>query len=137
MTDIVATAAKIAPVNPMKAKIKDFMAGATLTAGQPVYIAATGKIHPADANGSSPVNRFRGIALKSGAVGGQAVPVLMEGEIAGFEISGLAYDAEVFVSDTAGSLADAAGSTSLSVGRVVPLTDKDRTKVLLVTGISG
>jgi hypothetical protein len=90
----------------------------------------------ADGNGDSPANRFRGIALKSVAAG-QPVPVLVRGVVFGFTVSGLAYDAAVYVSDTAGSLADAAGTTSLVAGRVVPLTDRGLTKVLYVTGYAG
>jgi hypothetical protein len=136
MADIAVVAAQVAPVDPMKAEIRDLIAAAALTAGQPVYIDANGKAGVADGNGDSPANRFRGIALKSVAAG-QPVPVLVRGVVFGFTVSGLAYDAAVYVSDTAGSLADAAGTTSLVAGRVVPLTDRGLTKVLYVTGYAG
>lgn len=136
MADLTVTAAQVAPVFPENAEIYDFIAAATLTAGQPVYINASGKADVADGNGSSPANRFRGIALMA-ASAGKAVSVLQRGAVYGFTLSSLAYDAAVYVSDTAGSLADAAGTTSLAVGKVMPLSDKDISKVLYVTGIAG
>jgi len=136
MADIVVVKAKVSPVNPSSCDIKDYIAGVALTAGQPVYVDAAGKAQIADANGSSPINRFRGIALNDAGIG-QAVSVLRYGEVAGFTLTSQAYDAPIYVSDTAGSLADAAGSTSLLVGVVSVMSDKDLTKVLFVNGISG
>lgn len=136
MADLTLTAAQIAVVFPENSEIYDYIAAETITAGQPVYINTSGKAGVADANGISPINRFRGIALNK-AYAGQAVSVLVKGSVYGYTLSGLAYDASVFVSDTAGSLADAAGTTSLAVGKVMPLSDKDISKVLYVTGIAG
>jgi hypothetical protein len=136
MADLTVTAAKVGAVFPAKSEIYDYLANATITPGQPVYIDAAGKVGPAAAGGASPINRFRGIALnKAGA--GQAVSVLVRGAVGGFDLSGLAYDAQVYVSTAAGALADAAGTTSLVVGRVMPLTDMSLSKVLMVTGIAG
>lgn len=135
MSDITVTAAKVAPVFPDKAEIYDAIAAAAITAGQAVYITSAGKVNLADADGSG-TTYFRGIAL-NGAGAGQAVSVLLRGAVYGFTLSGANYDAKLYVSNTAGALADAAGSTSLVVGRVMPLADKDLTKVLFVEGAAG
>ena len=129
MADITCTAAQVAAVYPDEAEIFDFVAGEAITAGSPIYINSSGKAGVADANGSG-TDTFRGIALRTVGAG-QGVSVLKRGHIYGYTLSG-AYDSLVYVSNTAGSLADAAGSTSLIVGRVVPLSDGSLTKVLYV-----
>jgi hypothetical protein len=48
--------------------------------------------------------------------------------VAGFTIP-QAYDARLFVSNTAAKIDDAAGAVSVPVGRVVGLSDPTRTKV--------
>lgn len=129
MSDITVTAAKVGAIFPDKAEIYDFIAGATITAGQPVYVASTGKVSPADANASGK-EQVRGIALNGGGAG-QAISVLKKGHVSGFTLSG-AYDSIAYLSDTVGALADAAGTMSVPVGRVVPLSDASLTKVLYV-----
>lgn len=130
MADIALTAAQIAPVFPERARIRTYIAAATITAGQAVYQTSAGKAGVADANDSGK-EQFRGIAL-NGAGAGQAVDVLEEGEIYGFTISGLAYDALVYLSNTAGALADAAGAMTVRCGRVMALADSDLTKILYI-----
>jgi hypothetical protein len=93
-------------------------------------VAATGKVAPADANGSGTI-QVRGIALNGGGAG-QAIDVLQDGECYGFSLSGLNYDAAVYLSNTAGALGTAAGSTSAVCGRVAALSDSSLTKVLRV-----
>jgi len=142
MSDLTCTANNVAVVfpptgsDPGRAEIYSYCAGANLTPGTPVYVDASGKVQPADANGSSPANRFRGIALEN-VKSGQVVSVIVKGAISGYDLSGMAYDAAVYVSDTAGALADSAGSTTLVAGRVMALPDKARTKILYLTGFSG
>lgn len=131
MTDIVCVPAEIGLVDPGLAKIKTYIAGEVLVTGQPVYvIAATGRAGVADANASGK-QQFRGIALNDAQVG-FAVDVLQDGEVYGFTVSGLDYDKELFLSDTAGSLGDAAGTVTVSVGRVAALTNKSATKVVRI-----
>lgn len=130
MTDITRTKAQVAVVFPDEAEIYDGIAAATIEAGQPLYlVAATGKWGLADANGSGK-QQFRGIALND-AGAGQAVSVLKCGTLAGFTLTG-DYDSAVYLSDTVGELADAAGTMEVIVGRVVPLSDASLTKVLFV-----
>lgn len=130
MADIASTAAQIGVAFPEKAEIYDFIAAATIVAGQAVYQNSAGKVDLADANGSGTL-QFRGIAL-TGAGAGQGVSVLKCGHCYGFTVSGVAYDAPLFVSNTAGALADAAGGTAINAGRVVALTDPALTKIVYI-----
>lgn len=130
MADITCTAAQVAVVFPMQAEIYDFIATEAITAGQPVYQLTTGKVGVADANAGGK-QQFRGIALKSVAAG-QAVSVLKKGHLYGYTLTGLNRDALVYLSDTAGSLADGVGTMTVNCGRVFSLTDSDLTKILYI-----
>ena len=131
MTAIALTAAQIAPVYPNAAEIFDFVAAATITRGQAVYLTSAGKVDLADANGSGTL-QFRGIALNDAAAG-QAVSVLKSGHVYGFTVSGLAYDDIAYLSNTAGGLDTSAGGTSIICGRVMSLPDSPTfTKVLFI-----
>ena len=130
MADIVVTAAQVGVVNPAECEIHDFIAAAAITAGQAVYLTSSGTVNLADANAAG-LQQFRGIALKSVGAG-QPVSVLKRGRVYGFTISGLAYDAAVYLSDTAGALADAVGTMTVNCGRVTALTDPGKTKVLYI-----
>ncbi len=129
MADLVFVAGQVAVVFPLKAEIHTGIAGAAITAGQAVTIDANGDVILADASvAGTTVNPA--IALETvGAA--QAINILKRGQVAGFTLS-QAYGAELFLSDTAGDLADAAGTVSIHAGRVAAMTDKDRTKVLYV-----
>lgn len=132
MSDITRTAAKVAVVYPDQAQIDNGIAAAAIEAGQPLYIDSNGKYALADANGSG-TDTFRGIALDTVAAG-QPVSVLVQGTLYGYTLTG-AYASAAYVSNSVGELADAAGSTSLLVGRVVPVwNNKEAVKALKVTG---
>jgi hypothetical protein len=137
MSDVALTAAAIAAVRPLDPLtiIIPVIANEAVTAGQAAYLASTGKYGVADANASGK-EQFRGIFLGAAAAG-QQVDLFVRGYIYGFTISGLAYDALVYLSDTAGALADAAGSMTVRCGRVVPLTDSSLTKVLYIDALPG
>lgn len=131
MADITCTAAKVAVVNPHNAEIYDFIATEAITAGQAVYQLTTGKVGVADANAAGK-EQFRGIALKTVGAG-QAVSVLKKGMVEGYTLTSLNRDAAVYLSDTAGSLADTASATkTVNCGRVVSLSDANLTKVLYI-----
>lgn len=135
MADITRTKAQVAILNREQCLIFNGVAGAAIEAGQPLYIDSNGKYQPADANGSG-TTQFRGLALETVA-SGQPISVLVRGRVSGFTFS-QAFDAAIYVSNSVGELADAAGSTSLLVGRVVPVWNaKEATKVLEVTGYAG
>lgn len=129
MAVITSTATQVSLVFPQSAEVYDAIAGETITAGQAVYFNSSGKIIKSNA-GASGTAKFAGIALNS-ASAGQAVSVLVRGHVKGFTLSG-AYGSKAYLSDTAGALADAAGTVSVVVGSVVPLSDSARSKVLYV-----
>lgn len=130
MADIAVVAAEVGMVDPLKAKTRQMIAAETITAGQTIYQNSDGKAALCD-GGAAGTAQFRGIAM-NGAGAGQAVTVLWEGEVEGFTITSLAYDARVYASTTAGALADAAAAVAVTCGRVVSKSDKDLTKVLQI-----
>lgn len=95
-------------------------AAEAITAGAPVRIdTSNGKF--TNANGTTTGEaRVWGIATSTVAAGGTLTAV-RNGIMDGFNFS-QAYDAAVYLSDTDGRLADAAGTVSVVVGRVIPGT---------------
>jgi hypothetical protein len=91
-----------------------------VTAGQAVRLSTTtGKL--TKANGTTTAEaRVKGIATRTPEAVGLGVTILRRGFLDGFDLSSLAYDAPVYLSDTDGRLADGAGTVSVVVGRVVP-----------------
>ncbi len=134
MADITRDHAHVADVWPLKTRKHGFKAAVDIQAGQPLYIDANGKANLADGNGTAPANTYVGIAMQT-VKAGQDVDAAWDGDVAGFDLSGLAYGAALYVSNTAGELADAAGTTSLLVGRVYPMSDPDRSKILHLTKV--
>lgn len=131
MTVITVTAAQVAVANPERAEIYTAILTQAVTKGLALYtVAATGKYDIADANDAGK-QQFRGVALEAGGAD-QAVSFLKKGMLYGYDLSGLNYDALVYLSDTAGAFDTAAGTLSVLCGRVVPLSDRDRTKVLYI-----
>lgn len=94
------------------------IAAEAITAGAPVRIdTTTGKA--TNANGTTDAEaRVIGIAGKTVAAG-MPITVLKQGIMDGFTLTG-DYDSDVFLSDTDGRLADAAGTVETVVGRVIP-----------------
>jgi len=113
MTDIVVTAAKVA--SNTGTLTRSYIAAETITAGQAVYKLAAGTVGVADANASGK-QQYRGIALNGGGAG-TAIRVAYFGPVEGFTLAG-DVDTLVYLSDTAGALADSAGSMTVPVGRV-------------------
>lgn len=96
-----------------------FKAASAIKAGAAVKLDTNGKFEEGDATTSTKANVF-GIAIRTTAAGSGCTAV-KRGILAGFDLSGLAYGANVYLSDTTGRLADAAGTVSKVVGRVVPV----------------
>lgn len=97
------------------------IAGEAITAGQAVRIdVSAGKFTGANGTTSAEA-RIYGIATKTVAAG-LPVTAIRRGVMGGFEFASQAYDKQIFLSDTDGTLADAAGTVSTSVGRVIPAT---------------
>ncbi len=135
MAAITRTKENISQVHTHLGKVHGGIAATAIEAGQPVYVDSNGKYALADANGSG-TDKFRGIALETVGAG-QPLGVLVEGFLEGFTLAG-AYDSAAYVSDSVGELADAAGTTSLVVGKVMPFWKANgASKVLYVTGFAG
>ena len=137
MTNLTRVKLDVAIVFPDSNMIRDGIAAVAIEAGQPVCFDTNGNLALSDANDAN-AEKFRGIALRSVGAG-QPCSYLIQGWLSGTGqgVTALAYDAPVYISDTVGELADSAGSTSLLIGRVVPLSDKDRSKVLFINGFVG
>lgn len=127
MADLALTAAQISVVDPEAAEIISGVLAATVTQGQTVYQDTSGTWGVGDASAAG-TTKNAGIALSAGGAG-QAISILKRGSVAGFTIT-QAYGATVYLSDTAGSLADAAGTVSITMGSVMGLSDASYTKVL-------
>lgn len=127
MTAIASTAANVRMIFPHFAEAYPAVAGVALTAGQLVYFNSSGKLVLTDAD-SAGTALCDGMCLESCGAG-QATTYLVRGHVAGFTLTG-AYRALVYASDVAGGLDTAAGTVSLTVGRVWPMSDSDFTKVL-------
>lgn len=102
------------------------VASEAITAGAPITIipssTGAGQWANSDANsGTASLKTIAAIATHTVAAG-QALTGMKRGVLEGFDFSGQAYFLPIYVSDTVGRLADAAGTTNLSVGRVIPGT---------------
>lgn len=120
MTDLALTAAQIALTKPQEAEVGFAICAAAVTAGQSLFVDTDGKIDLADANVSG-AQQTRALALEAGAIG-QSINILFRGRVYGFTIT-QAYDAPIFQSDTAGALADAAGTMTVPVGIIEAVSD--------------
>lgn len=98
---------------------KTLVAAEAISAGAPVRIDTAGKFTNANAT-TTTENRIFGIATRTVAAG-EPLTAIRIGVLDGFTFS-QAYDAIIYLSDTDGRLADAAGTVSTIVGRVVPGT---------------
>jgi len=131
MADIALTAAQVRPIDVSKCEIYDFIAAVTITQGQAVYLLTAGTVGLADANASAPAPQFLGIALNGGGAGA-AIAVFKRGRLAGLTVSGMNAGAKLYLSTTAGALADAATGTLAPVGMVVTMPDSTPTKVAFI-----
>lgn len=94
-------------------------AAEAISAGSPIRLdTATGRW--TNANGTSAAEaRVTHIAVRT-VVAGESLTGVRGCLIGGLVLDALAYDAPVYLSNTDGRLADAAGTTSVIIGRVVP-----------------
>lgn len=94
-------------------------AGEALVAGAAVRVdTSTGRFTNANAT-TAPEARLYGIATRS-VPSGLPVTAVRRGVLSGWTLEG-SYDADVYLSDTDGRLADAAGTVSKKVGRILPV----------------
>lgn len=96
------------------------VAAEAIAAGQAVRIDTNGKFTKANGSAAGEA-RIYGLAAHT-VIAGEPVTAIRKGVMDGVDVSGLAYDAVVYLSDTDGTLADAAGTVSTVVGRVIPGT---------------
>lgn len=92
-------------------------AGEAIVAGAPVRLNTSGKFVNGNGTDATEGNIY-GIATKT-VVANEPVTAVRTGVLDGFTFS-QAYGAAIFVSDTDARLADAAGTVSVKVGRIVP-----------------
>lgn len=119
MADITVTAASVRALVANGAVIRPYTAGAALTVGDVVYIASDGDVEPADANVSLAATRGIGIVVASydgetSIAAGNPASVCVLGPVGGF--SDMTPGSNVHVSDTAGKLADSAGTAGRIMG---------------------
>ena len=117
MADISKTAADVRALP--HAVVERYDAGGSLNAGDTVYLASDGDVDQADASAAATTYAI-GIVIadsdgSTSFVAGDRVDVVTFGRVAGF--SGMTPGDVLYQSDTAGALADAAGTTSHKVGK--------------------
>jgi hypothetical protein len=81
---------------------------------------STAKFTAANGTGAAEA-RIYGVATKTTAAG-MPVTAIRHGVLDGYALTGQAYDAAIYLSDTDGTLADSTGTVSTIVGRVIPAT---------------
>ncbi|MGE0541221.1 MAG: hypothetical protein AB7R89_13690 [Dehalococcoidia bacterium] len=119
MADIaLTTAAEVSIVE--STKQATLPAGEAITPGAPVRISTTGYFVNGNATDTTE-NAIYGIATgKRAVIAGEMVTAVRIGVLSGFTLTSQAYGAPIFVSDTDARLADAAGTTVLVAGHVIP-----------------
>jgi len=96
-------------------------AAETITPGQAVRIdTAAGKFTKSNGTTADEARTYGVATGWKDIVAGEPVTAVKRGVLDGCGVTGLAYDAAVYVSDTDGALADAAGTVSKVAGRVIP-----------------
>lgn len=131
MVDLVITGTNVVPES--GAIVKSGVAGATIAAGQPVYLDANNVLQLSDANLAA-ANKVAGIAL-NGAVAGQPVSYCSRGPVT---VGSVLTAAALYVlSSTAGAIAPVADLSSTEYTTVIGYAiDADSLFVLIVeTGV--
>ena len=121
MSDLSITASDVAAVEVIE-QVSGPVAAA-VDAGEVCYIvAANGKYNLADQGESAPVNDPEGVAIVDGSLANATVTLVRQGVVdLGNALDGMDYGATVYLSDTAGKLADADPGNGIVVGEVVPI----------------
>ncbi len=133
MADLTITARSVRALP--NAVVRDFIAGGAGNVGDAVYVDSTGKVQQASAAAAGTAIAI-GVVVSVGSLGaaafasGDAVNVQILGAVNGF--SGLTPGTRVYLSNTAGKLADLAGTVSKQMGVAIAADT-----VLLLHGVSG
>jgi len=132
MADLNVTATQVQPVfSDETIRKRNVIAGEAVLGGQSVYAAADGKYYLCNANVGGK-EQFRGVVCYPGGGIGQAIMIVEDGEVYGYDLSGLNADAPVYQSNNSGALATGVGTKTVMIGRVRCLSDAALTKVLRV-----
>lgn len=133
MAVIAKVAADVRSTHPASAKIFDAIAAVDLAPGDIFTLNASGKAVLADANATG-LKAPRGMALTYANAGYPGFSYLMEGFVAGFDLSARAFGDAVFLSDTPGAIEEvASATTTVLVGSVQQIPSGDTpTKMLYV-----
>lgn len=98
-----------------------FEANEQINVGQVFRIdPTTGKATKGNATATGEAGPSLYLAIDQARQAGNSVTGICGGLVDGFDLSALTYQAQVFVSNTDGTLADAAGTVSTIAGRVHP-----------------
>lgn len=120
MADLTITAANVALIK----AIEEFTlpTNEQVDAGEAVsLVAASGKLALADEDGAAPLNEPEGVAVRSGRFSGDAVTCVKVGWLdVGDALASMDYGDKVYLSDTAGKLADADPGNGIIIGEVWP-----------------
>lgn len=102
-------------VKPLEgAIVRRYTAGSAITAGMPVTLAADGYIDPSDASDAT-LSFCKGIAVQTAVAAGDRIDVVVFGPVncmTAATVGGLVY-----VSDTAGALAESVGTKDTIIGQ--------------------
>jgi len=128
MTNLTATAANVRALREHGAIVFPGQAGEALTVGQLVYADTDGDYMIADGNTTTAAARARGIVVASydgetSIASGAACSVCIFGPVGGFAT--IVPGANYYVSDTAGSIADAAGTNSRIVAHGIEIAGQN------------
>lgn len=128
MAAVTVTAAKVGVAFPASARIRSAVGGAALSGGNSAYI-DTGGLAQLCTSADATHGQFAGIAIPAKNSGfacgvGQACNLLQWGEVEGFDLSGVAFGALIYVADD-GTYATTAGTKTVPIGKVVPTTELD------------
>ena len=129
MADLTKTDKQVRLIDPSQAEVYDVEAAASgaPAIGESGYFDTAGRAVQSDA-GAAGTALSHGIVVK---VSGRGLTFLKRGRLGGFDLSGLAFGDPVYLSDTAGALADAAGTVSIVVGTVVAVAEAGSPKKAL------
>jgi len=97
------------------------IAAVAMDAGTPVYIDSNGKFAKGDGSAAGTAAVYGVTTSKVAAE--QAVTAIAKGVIGGFDLSAVAFNTSLYVSDTEGKIATTAAEATVDtiVGRVIPI----------------
>lgn len=134
MASLTVAAAQVSPVNETEYEARTYKpVSSSVIVGKAVYVDSAGKAALARANAVGTAQCIGVVVVNANGM----VVVLQRGSVAGFDLSGLAYGAIVYVSsgtagDVDGAIITGTGNVVTPLGVVMPMSDSDFTKVLFV-----